>query len=949
MDRRVWLLAFAIVATSASAQQYGSVGGAVRDESGAVVPGVKVTVSGASLLTPRNQLTGSQGAYSFSEIPPGRCAVAFEISGFKTLVRDGIVVEAGKNTPLEVVLQVTQVAETVTVTGESPMLDLKSATAATNVDRDFLREVPNGRDVWVVLEHTPGLVLDRFNVGGSESGQQSLFSAVGTSWTQNQYHINGVNTTDPQALGASALYYSYDSFEEIQVSVSGHSVEVQSPGVFLNLVTKRGGNHFKGGGALYYENETLQSDNLSDALRARGVPQSNPLKVYYDWSLEAGGPVIKDKASFYAHVSEQNIERYVIGFFLPTGEPGTDRTDLENQLVRGTFQLKDGHQLGGLYFRDRKLKPNRDASRARPTPETTFYQDSTTQIVQATYSGRLSSRTLVDGRFSLMDMNFPLGQQPDLPANAYSRLELSTGILSGGPGRNTLFERQRFQVNGSLSHFKELFWGGAHDIKLGGEVNVNPVRTTENRNGSIVYRDFLGMPLEVELYSDPVTVRDTVESLGLFAQDNVSWGKLTLNLGVRFDRFTAGYPDQKKAPGPWDSIFQARGLPTSIPGREGIVKLNALSPRLGVTYALSRSGRTVLRANYSRYAMQLGTGIANFANPNGTSVAVYSFTDRNRNRILDPGEIELDSPLFLTTPARNQIDPDLAFPHSNELTIGLEREVASNFSVGARFIYRRDRRLIDDKNIGVVDSDFTPVTARDPGPDLVPGTADDRALTVYDQSLSSLGRDAFLLANPQGLDGDYRGVWLEARKRFSGKWQMLSSITIGKAEGYLPGPGGEENEGSNFTSVLFDNPNANLNTRGRTFWDRTFVFRLAGSYLAFRGITFGAAVRTQSGQPRYRSILVSQTAGGRPLNQGAIEVIADPQGSERIPAILVVDLRAEKEFEFSKWGKLGVLFDLFNAGNANRSTDIGNRRSLYGAIFEVLPPRVARIGVRYSF
>jgi hypothetical protein len=929
--------------------QSAMLGGVVRDPTGAALSGVEVTVEGAHLMGARRQTTGERGTFSFAEIPPGRYRLTFALAGFQTLVREDLVAEAARTTFLPVTLQVAARAETVTVFGRSPIVDPKESGTETHLDRALLENVPNGRSLWSALEQTPGIVLDRYDVGGSESGQQSLFSAAGASWTQTQYSLNGVNATDPQALGASALYYAYDGFEEIQISVAGHPPEVQAPGVYLNLVLKKGADRLKGGGAYYFENQRLQNDNLNDALRAQGVPQSNPLKRYFDYSLELGGPLVKDRASFYAQLAGQTVEPFVIGFFLPSGEPGTDPTDLDHQILRGSFQLSSANELSALYLRNGKKRPYRDAGRTRPTPETALYQDSTTQIFQALYTRTLSATALLDARFSVMDLYFPLGERPDLPAEAFARFDLATGVWSEAPGQRTLFERRRWQWNATLSHFAPDWLSASHDLKWGLEAGIHPVRTSDDRNGGIVYRDRFGLPVQVELYSDPNVVSNRTANLGIFFQDTMSLQRLTLSLGLRFDRFTAGYPAQSKPPGRWDALFLARGLAPAIEGQSQVVALDAFSPRLGLSFLLGGRRPTVLRANYSRYAAQLGTSVADFGNPGGVAAALYSFSDRNGNRLLDPGEFDPGSPLALALPTRNRIDPDLAFPTTEEVSVGLEREIADDFAVNATFLYRRERNLIDDRNVGVVDTDFTPVTARDPGPDLVAGTADDRRLTVYNQSSRTLGNDVFLLTNPDSLSGDYRGLWLSARKRISRRWQMLASLAIGQANGYLPGPGGEQNEGSNFTSPLFDNPNANLNSKGRTFWDRTFVFRLSGSYQLFRGLALGVSARAQTGQPRYRSILVSESIDGVPLNQGAIEIIADPPGAPRTPAIWTLDLRGEKSFHLGRFGQLTALFDVFNLANANRPTEIGNRRGLYGAIFEILPPRVARIGIRYRF
>ncbi|MFQ5790881.1 MAG: hypothetical protein ACE5JI_10445, partial [Acidobacteriota bacterium] len=276
------------------------------------------------------------------------------------------------------------------------------------------------------------------------------------------------------------------------------------------------------------------------------------------------------------------------------------------------------------------------------------------------------------------------------------------------------------------------------------------------------------------------------------------------------------------------------------------------------------------------------------------------------------------------------------------------REIAPDLSWGASFIYRRDKRLIDDIDVGVPFDRYQQTVALDPGLDLVAGTPDDRPITVFNQSVASLGQDRFLLTNPEGLEAKYTGLMLEARKRFSGRWQMLSSLTIGKSTGFLPAPGWETNEGSGFASPLFRSPNSLVNAEGRTFWDRTYVFRFSGSYSDLYGLKVGGVVRAQAGQPLYRSIQVAETLDGAPLNQGAVELLANPQGFARHPAVTIVDIRVEKEIGLGP-GRLGLVLDVFNLLNANTVTELAQRRRLFGAVNKILPPRVARIGMRYRF
>jgi hypothetical protein len=939
----------ALAAGKARAQETGAIGGVVADATGAVLPDTSVRVEHEEGIASRTQSTGARGGYGFSGLPVGGYRVSFEKNGFQPAVGRRVVVTAGASVQLDVTLELERLADEVVEVAAARSTDRKRTRPSDVLERSFLEEVPTGRSIWAALELTGSVVSDRFDVGGSESGQQSRIAATGTSYTQDQYFINGVNVTDSAALGASATYYSFDSFEEVSASLSSHPAELQSPGVYVNVVVKSGTSKLHGGGAVYYENDSLQSDNLDDSLRAQGVSQSTKLGSYFDGALELSGPFLGERALWYASYARQRIDPFVIGFFLPDGEPGSDPTTLTTFLARGTLRLGTDENVNLFFLRNDKLRENRDASRFRPTPETALYQDSTTTVLQGAYSRVFRQSVLLDARLALVDLDFPLGERPELPPDSFSRIELASGIRSDGPGTNEVFERDRLQANLSLSLFRDDWLSGSHDLKLGFERNVTPTSTTYDLNGAILYRDFFGAPLQVEIYGDPLTREDRTASTSFFAQDSYVRGKLVLNLGARFDYWTAGYPDQSREPGPWEEFFREWGLSESVPGDSRVASFASLAPRVGVTYSLTEDGGTILRGGYGRYYHQIGSSLSVFANPNGRASALFSFTDADSNRILDPGEVDFDRPLAVNLPAANDVDPDLMQPRSDEVTLGIEHELSSGLAVSGTAVYRRDRLLIDDVNVGVPFTDFEEALALDPGRDLAVGTDDDSLLPVFNQSRESLGRDRFLLENPEGLESRYRGIELVARRRFDGRWQMRASLTLGESDGFLPGPGLESNEGASFPSPLYDNPNTLVNAKGRTFWDRPRILRVSGSYHWRFGIGFAAAYRYQIGQPLYRSIQVGQTIEGVPLNQGPVEILAEPQGAVVQPALHVLDLRAEKDFGLGRYGRLGVLFDLFNAFNANTATEVSSRRGAFGAILDILPPRVARVGVRYRF
>ena len=313
-----------------------------------------------------NRPRGPSGRFGFAGLQPGAWSITARHPGFEDSPPAEVVVDTGSIIEVRLQLGLAGITESVAAVSRRP-LDLRGSGVRETVDRPVLEDLPNSRDIWTVLEQTPGIMMSKINVGGAESGQQSLFSAAGSAWTQNQYYLNGVNVTDPAAMGASIAYYSFDSFEEIEVSTAGHRAEIQTPGVFLNIVTRRGTNRFAGSGSFFYEHERFQAQNLDDALRARGVGQANRLKALFDGSAELGGPVRRDRAWFYFNYSRFRVEPFLPGFFFEDGEPGVDLTELGNVLARGSVRVAEGHEIGGFLLPKRKV-PALPGGESFPSP-----------------------------------------------------------------------------------------------------------------------------------------------------------------------------------------------------------------------------------------------------------------------------------------------------------------------------------------------------------------------------------------------------------------------------------------------------------------------------------------------------------------------------------------------------------------------------------------------------
>src|SRR5947208_8019170 len=309
---------FATSAIQGAQSQPGSIFGKTTDSSGGVLPGVTVTVTGPVLLQPLTAVTSETGTYQFPRLEIGTYAVRFELTGFKTVVNEGIVVTVNFNAQVNAQLGISTVQETIAVTGESPIVDTKEVGTKQTFTNELLQSIPSARDPWVILQQTAGIAMDRENVGGNMSGQQSNYVSRGGNPTNNKWSLDGVDITDMSATGASPSYYDFDAFEEITINTGGVDVTQQTGGVGINLVTKSGGDRFRGSARYYGTDDKFESNNVSVALRNQGATSGNPIQNIQDYGIEAGGPLKKGRAWIWGSYGKQNIKVGVLGFYQPT-------------------------------------------------------------------------------------------------------------------------------------------------------------------------------------------------------------------------------------------------------------------------------------------------------------------------------------------------------------------------------------------------------------------------------------------------------------------------------------------------------------------------------------------------------------------------------------------------------------------------------------------------------
>ena len=640
--------------------QTGSVLVKAADAQGAVLPGVTVTLTSPVLVAPQVGVTDSTGVFRFLSLPPGTYAAKLELASFQTIVRENIVVSVGQTTPIDLSMKLASVQETVTVTGESPVVDTTSANVNVTLSDKLLQSTPGGRDIWSLVEYkVPGLISSRPDVGGTSGGLQGAMVARGTPNSQNAQFLNGVNVGDPAAVGYAGFYYDYGSFDEVQVSTGAQDITVPSSGVFVNMVTKSGTNQYKGRASLFWEGSSTQGRNVDSTLLGQGFkPDTNKVDFVSDVNINLGGPIIKDKLRFFASFRDWRVHVNVPAAF---SESVLDQTNITSGLGNFTYQLSDNNRLTAFYARQYYKKPDRFlGSSAFYTSESNSNEDDVFDIVQGLWNSVITNKFFMDARVSYNKIFFPLY----FNGNDQTLSDLSTGIRSRNAAQEYIFIRKRLQASATFNYYIDHALGGRHELRFGVDNSHMPTSTEVHRydNVDLSYYSATGASRSVTFYNTPVQSKANLNVLALFFQDSYTIKRLSLVGGVRWERVESYLPAQSSPPSPWFPDIQRSFEPV-----RNAPLWHTAGPRVSAIYDVD-NGKTALKFSAGRYYYMISTGTANSINPNFNSGAQYAWNDANHDLHFQDGEQTGVGVPFggLTT----SFDPNFKRPYTNEVTAG---------------------------------------------------------------------------------------------------------------------------------------------------------------------------------------------------------------------------------------------------------------------------------------
>ena len=954
--RTVWLAAlFAALAcaSTASAQVFtGRIDATIEDSTGGRLPGVNVELTGPVNQT---QVSDAQGLAHFLNLPVGIYAMKADIAGFNPYSNSTVQVVSGGSTPLSIKLAVAGTTETIDVTAATPLIDIKRDTTTTNVSIEELQNIPSSRDPWVVMQTVPTVYMDRVNVGGAESGQQSNYNAKGAQDRDNTWSIDGVPVTDMGATGASAFYYDFDSFQEMAITTGGADAQNPTGGVQLNMVLRKGTNAPHASARYYFENDALQAVNMSPELAValgNTTGEGNRTDKYDDYGFDLGGPLLRDRVWIWGTMARTNINLLTL-----TGD--LDKTTFKNWAIKADGQLNKSIRGNFTFYENNKEKSGRNVGPTRP-PETAWNQTGPTQYYKGEGNFAAGSRLFASAKYAHVEGGFLLAPVGGLRQDYY--------IDDGGVAHNTFYlyqsARPQDYIGGDANYF-----AGKHEVKFGGAWRSTPVTTDQIWPASHLIASWDGYPnMFVQVARDFQASTDA-KYFNMFVTDTISLNRLTIIGGVRFDRQESSLGAASVPGVPGIPIMPALNAPEV----EGVYKWSNLTPRVGFTYAVDENRKTVVRGSYAMFASQLGGDEAKFVSPIQYSYAYYNAVDQNSDGVAQIGEILFNQGLQgysgfdPTDPARlstvNTVDPNVKAPLTHEVLFGFDREIVPNFAVSATFTWRRMLDLLWDPLTGVRSSDYNAAGTLTENL----GTFGTFTVPLYALRAAAVPAGGGQTeTNREGYHQRYWGLEFSAVKRLSNKWMARFGFSTNDWREYFddasvsiidptraPAPAitqAREFVGPQVDGGLVVRRSAGSGKSNSYLVAPKYQIVANGAYQGPWGLNFAGNLVTRQGyaEPFFRSNVVT----GDPLGRKTV-LLVDNVDDFRLPAVTSLDARIEKKFTFGK-AAVALDFDIFNV--LNSGTVLGNQYDSrltgptgFGQVLEIMNPRIARLGARFFF
>jgi Carboxypeptidase regulatory-like domain len=962
----------------AAAHAQSGIAGVVKDTSGALLPGVTVEASSPALIEKtRTVVTDESGLYKIVDLRPGTYAVIFKLEGFSSFTRDGIELPANFTATINAELKVGALEESVTVSGQSPVVDLQNAAQQQILPRAVIDAVPTGKSLWSIGSLVPGVVLSGQDVGGSRGMQQLTLTVHGSDSRDDSVQVDGMVLNSFE--DGVQQYYNDMMFEEMNFQTSAISAETSGAGVRLNMIPKEGGNVFKG--TLYFGLEPggWVGDNSTPELVARGLVSPGSMKINRDLSVGIGGPVMKDKLWFFFSARRWGVDQYVNNSFYNldpthrTWRPDASRQVVDNNLIKsGVLRLtyRSGPHKYAAYL-DRIVKFRGHECGSNVLEETCGIRNPRIYYTaEAKYTGTLTNKLLVEGGLAINNETYSTGDsQPSVQPGDIPRLEI-TGVPGGAPAngawgapttRNFRWPNIMEVLSGSITYVT-----GSHAFKTGIQAGRGHEARYQTTGGGgtayLVQRYRVGVPDSVTVYNTPVNDDNWAQyDLGIFAQDSWTMHHLTLSPGVRIELFNSYYPAQAAPAG---RFIAARNFPAEAETEQPHWK--DVAPRVGAVYDLLGDNTTAVKASWGRYVRTYHGAFSSSYNPMTLTSDTRTWTDLNKDDIAQ-GDLSCDINKSWNTPGCEIGPPTreigsrttqapasgIKRPTNTELSVSVQRQIVPGMSAALGYTRRDYQRIIFTQNIAVqplgapIGTGYT--TAQVPNP-LDPT----QTLTVYNLDPALLGATNLLDQNSPNNKRSFDAWDLSFQSR------VLGGTVFG---------GASWGRQTLVTCDVTDPNAASATVNGLRFCDQSKYgmpfrgqYKLSGTYPLPYGVAVSGSFRSEPGggggangadasQNNNYSIskAIFRTATGQTLTQTSVLVQLLQPGTVYLPAINTVDVRLSKKVQVRKV-RVQAQFDIFNALNANPVTGYTQTfGASYQNVSNILSARIMQIGGTLTF
>ena len=915
----------AMLADTVAAQGVtGTLIGTVKDAQSGVLAGATVRLTSPALIGgSATQTTNGKGQFRFPELPPASYVFEVEFQGFSAYRENDIHVGAGATIERTPVLTVAGLATTVVVEGTGSRIDARDPGFGTRFRSEDLKTIPTRRSgMFDFIRAAPGISPTSPSSGSATT--VTTVSAFGSGTNENQFLIDGTNTTCP-CNGVARSEPGVDFIQEIQIQSVGASAEFGNmQGAVINVVTKQGSARFLYDSSYYGQAADLTGQpvrlDIPDTVEESGYTRAR----YRDFGLNLGGPVVRDRLWFFTGYQYQRDY---------DSQPGTDAKlpriyEQDKIFAKLTWRLAPAWQLVQS-FHDEFWVNGEQPTVAKPFEATLRRHASVPAMTFGHLTHTWSSNTLWDvrvGRFVYDQDDDPSTGNRTTP----SRFERRTSAISGAPQSFGGVTIMRTTAKATVSHYRPGLAGADHQWKMGGQLERG-----EHHGTSVVptgrrFVDLNGQPSQT-ISRSPSHEGGQAITASAFVTDALTVGdRLTINAGVRFDHSRAISQDLR--------AIDAEGRETDdiVRGLGNLYTWNLWSPRLGVTAKLSADGRTMLRASYGRFSQGVLTGEISPFHPGATDITTANF-------VAATGDY---TQVASVIGRRNlQLDPDVQAPRTDEYSVGVDRELHRRLAVAIAYV-RKD----GGNFIGWTDAGGQYV-------ETVRKLADGRSVPVFELVNRSADR-LFRLTNPGGYSLNYNGLVMALEKRRSQNWQAFGSYTFSRAFGLQPSSGttaagAQVSTVAPSPAVTFGrDPNDLTNARGRLANDRPHIFRVMGSVDVPRiRLLVAANFQHFSGKPWAARGDVVPTP-----TQGPRLILLEPRGARRLSSQSLLDLRVSKMVRIGAAGRIELMLDVLNALNDASEESLASETlatetvmsPTFGLPATFVDPRRAMIGVRVN-